>query len=65
MIGIPDQRLGEIVCAALKMSNNKMLDEKEIQEFCKGKVNISHIILNNFPVNNYLKNSTDVSLQNT
>jgi len=36
VIGIPDERLGEIVAAVIKVKPGKMLTEEEIRQFCKG-----------------------------
>ena len=38
VVGIPDERLGEEVCAWIKLRENEEATETEIKEFCKGKV---------------------------
>ncbi|XP_033106891.1 medium-chain acyl-CoA ligase ACSF2, mitochondrial-like [Anneissia japonica] len=40
VIGIPDERLGEEVCAWVKLKADQTATEEEIKQFCKG--NISH-----------------------
>lgn len=34
VIGIPDERLGEIVCAVVSVKSGRALNEKDISEFC-------------------------------
>ncbi|MEZ4525444.1 MAG: AMP-binding protein [Desulfobacterales bacterium] len=36
VIGVPDERLGEIVAAVVKVKPGKVLTEEEIREFCRG-----------------------------
>ncbi len=38
MIGVPDDRMGEELCAWVRLSCAGSLEEKELREFCKGKV---------------------------
>ena len=38
MIGIPDERLGEEVCAWIKLKNGCQCTPEEIKDFCKGEV---------------------------
>ena len=38
MIGVPDKRLGEQVCAWIKLKEGKEATEQEIKDFCKGEV---------------------------
>lgn len=38
VIGIPDKLLGEEICAFVKSKNHKTLTEKDLKEFCKGKI---------------------------
>ncbi|KAG5899898.1 hypothetical protein JTB14_002450 [Gonioctena quinquepunctata] len=38
VIGLPHERLGEEVCACLKSRDGCQITEKEIREFCKGKI---------------------------
>ncbi len=39
VIGVPDDRLGEEICAWIKLKDNIECTEHEIKDFCKGKVN--------------------------
>ncbi len=36
VIGVPDERLGEIVAAVIKPKSNQPLDEEEIRTYCQG-----------------------------
>ncbi|XP_033646338.1 medium-chain acyl-CoA ligase ACSF2, mitochondrial-like isoform X1 [Asterias rubens] len=38
VIGVPDERLGEIVCAWIKLKEGQTATEVEIKEFCKGEM---------------------------
>ncbi|CAN7937313.1 unnamed protein product, partial [Ixodes hexagonus] len=38
VVGVPDPRLGEEACAWVKLKPGKTTTEKEIKEFCKGKI---------------------------
>lgn len=38
VIGIPDELLGEEICAFVKSKSDKTLTEKDLKEFCKGKI---------------------------
>lgn len=38
VIGLPDERLGETVCAWIKAKNGANLTEAEVHEFCKGRI---------------------------
>lgn len=54
VIGIPDERLGEVIGAFAKVENNKQLNAADIKEFCKDKISHFKIpkyfeILENFP----------------
>lgn len=48
VIGVPDERLGEEVCAWVKLHKGETATAEEIKEFCKGK--ISH-----FKIPKYIK----------
>lgn len=37
-IGVPDPRLGEQLCCCICMKQNKMITEKDIKDFCIGKI---------------------------
>lgn len=41
VVGVKDERLGEQVCACIRLRKGKTLTAQEIQDFCKGK--ISHV----------------------
>ncbi|CAM1154399.1 Uncharacterised protein g11208 [Pycnogonum litorale] len=38
VFGIPDQRLGEIVCSWIKMKSHGSLTSTQVQEFCKDRI---------------------------
>lgn len=38
IIGVPDERFGEVVCAWVRLNHNATVTAIEIQEWCKGKV---------------------------
>ncbi len=38
VIGVPDARLGEEVCAWIKLRESETSTEQEIKDFCQGKV---------------------------
>ncbi len=38
VLGLPDERLGEIVFAAIKLKDGQSATEEEIREFCDGKI---------------------------
>lgn len=40
MFGIPDERLGEVVCAAIKITSKSNLDEDSVKAYCNGNVSI-------------------------
>ena len=41
VIGVPDMRLGEEVCAWIRLRSGHTVTEDEMKEFCKEKVNVS------------------------
>lgn len=45
LLGLPDKRLGEQVCAAIKIRKGNSLTEQEVKEFCNGNVRIIFTIL--------------------
>ncbi|CAL1537271.1 unnamed protein product [Lymnaea stagnalis] len=48
VIGVPDKRLGEQVCAWIVVKSGMMLTDKDVKEFCKDKMakfKIPHYIL--------------------
>ena len=49
VIGIPDERMGEELCAWIRLKAGQEATPEEIKAFCKGKVSIA-----GFTVNNYL-----------
>jgi fatty-acyl-CoA synthase len=38
VIGVPDERYGETVCAWVVLKNGADLDEDELKEYCRGKI---------------------------
>ncbi|KAI7697237.1 hypothetical protein SSS_08000 [Sarcoptes scabiei] len=38
VIGIPDERKGEVVCAWVKLHHNAQCTEEELKEFCKDRI---------------------------
>ena len=38
MIGIPDSRMGEEVCACIRLNEGASITSEKIKEYCKGKV---------------------------
>lgn len=38
MIGLPHERLGEEVCACVRIRENSNLTKESLTEFCKGKI---------------------------
>jgi fatty-acyl-CoA synthase len=38
VIGVPDMKYGEELCAWVKMKNGEKIAESDIKEFCKGKI---------------------------
>ncbi|XP_076352415.1 medium-chain acyl-CoA ligase ACSF2, mitochondrial-like [Tachypleus tridentatus] len=38
VVGLPDKRMGEEVCAWVKVKTDHLVSEQELREFCKGKV---------------------------
>src|SRR5919197_1392570 len=38
VIGVPDERYGEVVCAWIVLKGGAELDEHELKEFCRGKI---------------------------
>lgn len=38
VVGVPDPRLGEELCACIRLAEGSELTESEVREFCKGKI---------------------------
>lgn len=38
VVGLPDKRMGEEVCAAIRVKEGITLTEQEVKDFCKGNV---------------------------
>ncbi|WP_412851442.1 AMP-binding protein [Ectothiorhodospira shaposhnikovii] len=38
VVGIPDDRLGEVVCACVELGSGVSLTEAEVKDFCKGQI---------------------------
>lgn len=54
MIGIPDKRMGEELCACVKLAHNQTLTVDELKAFCKDKISHFKIpkyieFMNEFP----------------
>lgn len=54
VVGVPDERMGEELCAWIRLNDGANVTEDDVKKFCKGKViiSINHINLrkseNNF-----------------
>ena len=44
VLGLPDKRMGEEVCAAIRIKEGMTLTEQEVKDFCKGNVSFSIMI---------------------
>jgi hypothetical protein len=40
VFGIPDERLGEVVCAAIKVTKGSTIDEETVKNYCNGNVSV-------------------------
>ena len=56
VVGVPDIKYGEELCAWVKMKQGQTMTEQEVKDFCKGK--IAHfkipryvVFVNDFPIN--------------
>jgi fatty-acyl-CoA synthase len=38
VVGLPDARLGETVCAWIRLKAGESLTEKDLREFCRGRI---------------------------
>jgi fatty-acyl-CoA synthase len=38
VVGVPDKKYGEELCAWVKIKEGQMLSEQEVKDFCKGKI---------------------------
>jgi len=38
VFGIPDDRLGEVVCAAITITKGSTVDEETVKNYCNGNV---------------------------
>ena len=38
IVGVPDEKYGEIVCAFVILKEGHSLTQEEVQEFCKGQI---------------------------
>jgi acyl-CoA synthetase (AMP-forming)/AMP-acid ligase II len=55
VIGVPDDRMGEEVCACVSLKPNQTMDLDELKQFCKNKISHFKIpryleIVNEFPM---------------
>jgi len=53
IFGVPDEYMGEEVCAWIKLKENQMLSEAEVKDFCKGK-------LSHFKIPRYVHFAKDI-----
>ena len=44
VVGVPDKRVIEELCACIKLKEGEECTEEEIKNFCKGKVCLSFVI---------------------
>ena len=44
ILGLPDKRMGEEVCAAIRKKDGMTLTDQEVKDFCKGNVSFSIMI---------------------
>ena len=56
VIGVPDERMGEEVCAWIKVKANKILTQEDIKKFCENKISHFKIpryvkLVESFPTN--------------
>jgi fatty-acyl-CoA synthase len=38
VVGVPDKKYGEELCAWVKVKEGQVLTEQEVKDFCKGKI---------------------------
>ncbi|GIX73874.1 medium-chain acyl-CoA ligase ACSF2, mitochondrial [Caerostris extrusa] len=38
VVGVPDKRMGEEICAWISVKENMTLTEEDVKQFCKGKI---------------------------
>lgn len=55
VIGVPDKRMGEELCACIKLANNEKMSDEELKTYCKDKIAHFKIpryveFLNEFPM---------------
>lgn len=43
VVGVKDERLGEQVCACLRLRQDQTSSAEEIRSFCKGKVRVKDL----------------------
>lgn len=53
IIGVPDERFGEVVCAWIRLKQASEVTEQEIRDYCKGKVLSVRRLKQILEVNNY------------
>ena len=44
VVGVPDKRMGEELCACIKLAPNATLTAEELREFCKAKVKFHSLL---------------------
>ena len=55
VVGVPDKRLGEEICAWVELKSNEHATEEEIKAFCKAKVSVQLHRLVIIPFENFTK----------
>lgn len=58
VVGVPDEKYGEIVGAFIKLKDGKQLCESEVQEYCRGKIARYKIPKHVFFVDDYPKTAS-------
>lgn len=58
VVGIPDERYGEVVGAFIKLKDGKVLSQEEVQEFCRGQIARYKIPKHVFFVEDYPKTAS-------
>jgi len=42
--GVPDKRMGEEICACIRVKEGMSVSEQELKDFCKGEVSVFLIL---------------------
>ena len=43
VIGLPDKRMGEELCACIRLTHEAKMDEKELKAYCKERVSVHRL----------------------